>query len=212
MPDAPETDVRVHGVQEEYFYMMVHPCLCGGAWASHSQTAEETSGQVVHRVAAKCFRCGKEQAFRFRLDAPGGSKVAIREVNPTTEPSCALDAAEWMQLARFYLGRIERLKKPAERAQSLLDARQCLEEALKFYGPGDDDPPPEALWSEKSRKALAHDRAAFRRAAIEAMLEKIPPAQRLRQADAMEQKEFDKAVENLARERRRKWWQFWKRN
>jgi hypothetical protein len=117
-----------------------------------------------------------------------------------------------MDLARFYLGRIERLKSPTERVQSLLDARGCLEEALKFYGPGDDGPPPGALWSDASRHKVAGHPDAYRRQALEAMLAKMPTTERLRQADAPDQREFRKALKETARRCvGRRWWEFWKR-
>ena len=211
MPALPDETVHVHSVQEEYFYMMVHRCACGGAWLSDGQQLEAAEGRALHRVDARCFTCKKEQTFHFQLDRRASPKDPVRQVNPTPEPSRALDVAEWLDLAQFYLGRIEHLKAPTEKAQSLLDARQCLEEALKFYGPQDDAPPPGALWSEDSRRKASRQASAHRRSTIRAMLERIPPLDRLRKADSLEQKEFEKGVRHLARERvGRRWWQFWK--
>lgn len=158
--------------------------------------------------------CGVEQTLRFELmpSASGtASPTAIREINPTEEPSRALDVGEWVQLARFYLGRIERLKDPLERAQLLLDARQCLEEALKFYGPGDDGPPPGALWSEASRGKVAEQPDVYARTSLAGMLERMPPMKELRKVDALEQKAFEKSLRQEAAKRVGKWWQFWKR-
>jgi hypothetical protein len=208
-PEAPDQAVRVHSVQEEYFYMMVHPCACGGPWLAESKEVEGSGPRLAHRVDGECYKCKARRTFNFILDAPAGPKGPIRQINPTAEPSAALDVAEWMDLAQFYLARIERLKKPLERAQSLLDARQCLEEAMKFYGPGDDAPPPAAIWSDAGRTKVARQPAVYRRSALEAMLAKIPPMDRLREADKMEQREFQKALKVLARERV-KWWQVWK--
>ena len=211
MPAPLDERIHVHSVQEEYFYMMVHPCACGGAWLSDSQQVEEAAGRVRHHVAARCFTCRKEQAFHFELDCGANPKDPVRQVNPTPEPSRALDAAEWLDLARFYLGRIERLKAATEKAQSLLDARQCLEEALKFYGPQDEEPPPGALWSDASRRKASRQASAYRRSTIQEMLERIPTMERLRKADSLEQKEFQKGVRHRAEERvGRKWWQFWR--
>jgi len=206
--------VRVHSVQEEYFHLMVRACTCGGPWFSHEQAVERPGERLVHHVTARCAKCGKEQTFHFTL--PGETKLdhpaPIREINPTNNSSEAVDAAEWMDLARFYLERIERLKSPTERAQSLLDARGCLEEALKFYGPGDDGPPPGALWSDASRRKVAEHPDAYRREALETMLAKMPTTERLRQADAPDQREFRKALRQAARRRiGRRWWEFWKR-
>jgi hypothetical protein len=211
VPAAPETAVHVRSVQEEYFYLMVHHCACGGPWLTESQQLEETGPRLHHRVATQCFKCKAQRVFLFTLDSQAGPNGPVRQVNPTAEPSHALDVAEWMDLAQFYLGRIERLKAPVEKAQSLLDARQCIEEALKFYGPGDDAPPPTALWSDAGRKKARAQPATFRRETLAAMLERIPPMDRLRQADKMEQREFEKGVREIARQHvGRKWWQFWK--
>ena len=210
MPAAPETAVHVHSVQEEYFYLMVHHCACGGPWHTESQQVDETGAHLRHRVEGQCFKCKARRTFLFSIDSQANSKGPVRQVNPTAEPSRALDVAQWMDLAQFYLGRIDRLKTPVEKAQSLLDARQCIEEALKFYGPGDDAPPPTALWSDAWRKKAAAQSENFRRAALAAMLEKIPPMDRLREADKMEQREFEKGVRALAKQRVGKWWHFWR--
>ena len=203
--------VHVHSVQEEYFYLMVHPCVCGGVWLSESQEIEQGEARVLHEVAATCSACGTRRTFRFHLDAHGGSKGPIRQVNPTAEPSRALDVVEWMTLAEFYLGRIEQLTESVRKAQSLLDARQCLEEALKFYRPRDDGPPASALWSDASRRKVAEGAKTFRRTTVEAMLDRLPPLERLRQADSLDQKTFEKTVRERAKaRRRRRWWQFWK--
>jgi hypothetical protein len=207
---APDDAVLVHSVQEEYFYMMVHRCTCGGAWLEKSQTVEEGGQQLRHRVEAECFKCKTRRTFHFIMDAPAqGPKGSIRQISSTAQPSRALDAAEWMELARFYLGRIERLKKAVERAQSLLDARQCLEEAMKFYPAGAQQLSPEALWSDKSRQAVAASPETFLRATLEEMLSRIPPMDRLRGADKMEQQKFQQALKAEAKSRV-KWWQFWK--
>ena len=210
MPATPESAVHVHSVQEEYFYLMVHHCACGGPWMTESQHVEDKSAHPHHRVEAHCFKCQTRRTFLFAIDSQADSKGPVRQVNPTAEPSRALDAVQWMDLAQFYLGRIERLKEAVEKAQSLLDARQCIEEALKFYGPGDDAPPATALWSDASRKKARAQPETFRRAALAAMLEKIPSTDRLRQADKMEQREFEKGVRALAKKRVGKWWQFWR--
>jgi len=211
-PSDADRPVHVHSVQEEYFYMMVHPCACGGPWLSQSQEVLEQEGQVVHRVSASCFKCRTERTFPFLLDERPGPKDPIRAINPTDRPSRALDLAEWLELAQFYLGRIERLEANVEKAQSLLDARQCLEEARKFFGPQDEAPPASALWSKKSRKAADAQPETFRRSTIDGMLDRLPPLERLRQADSLDQKTFKQAVRERARQRvGRKWWQVWKR-
>jgi hypothetical protein len=210
VPATPESAVHVHSVQEEYFYLMVHHCACGGPWLTESQHVEESGAHPHHRLEAHCFKCRARRTFLFAIDSQADSKVPVRQVNPTAEPSRALDAVQWMDLAQFYLGRIERLKEAVEKAQSLLDARQCIEEAQKFYGPGDDAPPATALWSDASRKKARSQPETFRRAALAAMLEKIPPMDRLRQADKMEQREFEKGVRAIAKKRVGKWWQFWR--
>jgi hypothetical protein len=211
---APGEPVPVHSVQEEYFHLMVRRCACGGPWASTDQTVEPSGNRLLHRVAVRCASCGRERTLRFVLPAgvrPDGP-VPVREINPTAEPSRALDAAEWMDLARFYLERVGRLTSAREQAQSLLDARGCLEEALKFYGPEDGAPPPAALWSKASRDKVSEHPGTYRRATIEAMLAKIPSKDRLRQADAPEERELRKTLKEAARRRiGRRWWEFWKR-
>jgi hypothetical protein len=208
---TPDEAVYVHSVQEEYFHMMVHPCACGGPWQGETQEVGDGARPVRHRVEATCFKCKAQRTFHFALDAPQGPKGPIRQISATPEPSRALDVVEWLDLAQFYLGRIGRLEKAVERAQSLLDARQCLEEAMKFYPASAQDPPPAAVWSDRSRQKAAQHPDLYRRASLETMLSKIPPMDRLRQADKMEQREFQKALKDRAKKHvGRKWWQFWR--
>jgi hypothetical protein len=211
--DPPRDAVAVHGVQEEYFWLMVHPCGCGGAWFPRGQRLEESGDALVHAVDGTCASCGRRETFRFLLpnSAPADGPQAVREINPTAEPSRAVDLAEWMDLAQFYLERIGRLKDKVRQGQSLLDARLCLEEALKFYGPGEEDPPAGGLWSEASRRKAAARPEAFRRATLEKMLARLPPKERLRKIDGPVQQEFEAAVKEAALRRTGRWWQFWKR-
>jgi len=189
---------------------MVNACACGGAWMADDLGTRADADGLLHRVAGRCARCGAEREFQFAMPAEARAPGPVREINPTAEPSRAVDALQWLDLARFYLGRIDRLHAPAERAASLLDARLCLEETLKFFGPGD-ALPADAVWSDTGRKRLDADLAACTRSAVEAMLAKIPPARQLHRVDAPDQREFQKAVRTEAKRRvGRKWWQFWK--
>ncbi len=213
MADSDETTIHAHSVQEEYFYMMVNPCDCGGAWFPADQQIERGDDRVAHRIEAKCSRCGKERTFPFELpgEAHPDGPTQVREINATDEPSRAVDLAQWLDLAEFYLTRIEKLKDNVRKAQSLLDARLCLEEALKFYGPDDAEPPAEALWSKASRKKARRQADTFRRETIEKMLERIPPKEKLERVDAPVQKQFESGLRAEAGRRARDRWKFWKR-
>ncbi len=59
MAQPPDDAVHVHSVQEEYFYMMVHRCDCGGAWQGHMEKAEDAGPGLRQKVEATCFKCGK---------------------------------------------------------------------------------------------------------------------------------------------------------
>jgi hypothetical protein len=214
LTDASGESIVVHSVQEEYFYLMVHRCSCGGPWLGEAQELEEDGPQLRHRVSGKCFKCAARKEFTFNLSRAGPRPTApsvIRQISASAEPSRAVDAVEWADLARFYLERIARLKKPIEKAQSLLDARQCTEEALKFFGPADAAPPPAAVWSDSSRRKLSKDPDSYSRARLQAMVDRMPSIEELRQVDALDQKVFDKAVKEEAKKRVGRWWQVWKR-
>jgi hypothetical protein len=210
VPEPDGEPVRVHSVQEEYFYLMLHPCSCGGPWR-HDSGPDGASADAVHKVEAACHRCKQARTFLFRLESGGGAKAPVRQVNPTAEASRAIDVSGWLDLAQFYLGRIARLQDGVERAQSLLDARQCLEEALKFYGPADDGPPASAIWSDAGRAKAAANPAAFRRSKLEEMLSRMPPLDKLRAADTMDQRAFQKGRRSRARQRLWDRLKFWKK-
>ncbi len=213
MADPPADAVPLHSVQEEYFYLMVNPCACGMPWRTGDQQAAPGGGGLVHPVHATCPGCGAERTFTFALrQRPEAARPApVREVNPTDEPSRAIDLGQWMTLARFYLARIERLRDAVAKAQSLLDARQCLEEALKFFPPAAETAPADALWTDAGRHVAAETPDLLTRPRIETMLARLPAKDDLQRVDAPEQREFEKALKQEARRRKGRWWQLWKR-
>ena len=67
MPDPPADAVPVHSIQEEYFYMMVRRCACGGPWMGDAQELQNSAGLLLHEVRAQCFKCKARRTFSFAL-------------------------------------------------------------------------------------------------------------------------------------------------
>lgn len=65
-----EEAVEVSATSEEYEWLRMHPCLCGGDWRLVCQAlvrSEETEvgSRMTDRLEVKCVRCRREQAFYF---------------------------------------------------------------------------------------------------------------------------------------------------
>ncbi len=194
--------LRAHSRREVQYYLMVTPCpACGkGPWLA--APAEEGSAEIV----AACEGCGHGETFHFVADAiegpaPDPHVPGIEAVNTTEQPSRIIDVGQWLSLFRLFVeaGARETSKFTGRRLG--FEAAQCLSEALKFYGDDDEMPPPEALFTESSRRAFRDHPDKFARQRLREMREKLPSLSQM----------TDRLAADRLAEARRPWWKFWRR-
>ncbi|MBN1492491.1 MAG: hypothetical protein JXA69_21440 [Phycisphaerae bacterium] len=160
----PENVLTIHSLVEAHFYAALAVCpACArcGLMIQGTFTVER-AGAPVLGASAGCSHCAAETtlAFDTRLCEPADlQSAAIARmpviVSRVAEPSAAIDVSQWLTLYRMA---VESSEFPSERVlirAALLEAGACLAEALKFYSPDSDIPPPSAFFSEESRARFA---------------------------------------------------------
>lgn len=176
MPTAP---LVAHSLAEAYLYLMATPCAAcekGPLKGSDAQRVGHGADLVV-RMNVTCSGCGAATALAFRLpqdlgtDDHGGTTV----VNPTDDPSCIVDVAQWVTLSRVIA---EAAGKETDKVQARhlgLEATLCLEEALKFYDNEDNDlPSPAAFFHDASRRRFREHPEQFSRQRLLSLRGKLP--------------------------------------
>lgn len=195
---------RAHSQSEACLYLKVAAC------AACSQGPMELQGRpeaqpgpsggptTLGRLAARCAHCGAQREFVFVWpEAPAGAGASDGPINPTSEPSEIIDAAQWLSLHYLLVESADRAADKGEKRRLISQAAQCLEEALRFYTEDDELPPQSAFSAASSRQAFAEHPEKFARQTLRDMRAKLPsvpppPGRATSQAD-------------------RRWWQFWKR-
>jgi hypothetical protein len=193
--------VPVHSLTEASLYVMLVACdECGGSvWP---RLAEGTGPDETRTltVPITCHSCGRSECIRFdvtRIDPPecrGGLQAWVEElqggqtppINPTQEPSRAIDVAGWLM--------VHAMLSDANRALTLLDtadrgllrsmqmqAGECIDEALKFYDLDNDLPPEDAFFTEAGRRQFREHPELFLRQRLVSLRMKMPVNQRTSQ-------------------------------
>jgi hypothetical protein len=183
---------------------LVRPCpACAqGPWQVTRPESLAHPGTPVE-VEATCRHCGHREQFTFRVANPMDPDLPW-QVNPTDEPSRLIDLAGWMGLFYGFLERASRAGDKAESRRLGYKAAVCLAEALKFYGPDDELPGPEAFFTDSGAEAYRRHTEKFARQKLRDMQARLPAL------DTMESR-LARDAEARRPGPKRKWWQFWKR-
>ena len=197
----PDTPLVAHSLAEAYLYLMATPCAACGKGLLKGEDARPIEGDrdpMVVSIAVACGACDAREEYRFELpqglgtDPNGGPAV----VNPTDEPSKAIDVAQWITLFRMIAEAAAKETDKVEARRLGLESAQCLEEALKFYDDADNDlPPSEAFFHATSRERLAKTPEQFSRQRLIELRAKLPTIAVMRSHAATEHKP-----------RKRRWW------
>lgn len=115
----------------------------------------------------------------FRLAAtpasPSGGGGA--PLNTSDEPSRLIDVGQWVTLFRLLMEDADADTDKVRSRNSRIQAGQCLTEALKFYDePENELPPPEAFFSEESRRRFADAPQTFSRSRLIELIARLPRA------------------------------------
>jgi hypothetical protein len=187
MVGEPENLLSARSIAERHFYLMVLQCDKCGKGSFELVSTEQTPEQHVDVWYVRCKQCRQGQRLFFDRSALAVDEAAIAagtlpEVNPTTQPSRLIDVGQWLALFYKILSAASAEKGRKEAQRLGYEATLCLEEALKFYLPDSDLPPPEALWVESSRQALKKRPDLFARQELLQRREKLPSLHVMRQA------------------------------
>ena len=199
----------IHSLAEAYLHLMVTRCPgCGsGPLTADESKVRHDADERILTVPVRCRKCGRERAFRYDtrgvepdgfLPVPAGTVAAV---NRTDEPSSIIDVAGWITLFTLILGGADKTTDPAAARQLKLEAAQCLDEALKFYGPDNDLPPADSFFSECSRGQFRRRPETFSQSRLIGLRAKLPVA---RTADRVSE-----GAREPGRARRRRWWWPW---
>jgi len=194
--------LRAHSLVEACLYLRVIPCpLCRNG-SLDAGMPEQGADPGTVRFVATCRNCGAADVYCFRVAEaptrvdPVSSSAAISRDDA---PSEIIDAVQWVTLAEIMLESAEDTPDAAERRWRRIRAAQCLDEALKFYEPGNELPPAAALFAEASRAAVRDFPQRYARSRLVARREELPVP------DAV-----DRVADVAAGAARRKpWWRFW---
>jgi hypothetical protein len=185
MADACPT---AHSLAEAYLFLMATPCpACGKGPLRGEVTAAppgraaqpHPAGRNTVSLNAECGACHAHSPWTFEV--PGTAVSGTPPViNATDEPSRILDVAQWITLFRMISARAAEQADRQIARRLLIEAGQCLEEALKFYEPGNDLPPPTAFFHPGSRERLRTNPEQFSRQRLLGLRAKLPTESRLR--------------------------------
>ena len=195
----PSTTLPIHSLAEAYLYLMVAPCeACAGPLRPVEHRVQHDGDAHVLTVPVACKSCGKETNVLF--DARGidpaavvggagaGASVhgladphTVPPINPTDEPSRIIDVAGWLTLYTVISEAAQAAASTARTTderiiarQMLIQAAQCLDEALCFYDADNDLPPEEAFFRTESRQQFRERPELFTRQRLIELRAELP--------------------------------------
>jgi hypothetical protein len=197
--DAPSPALVVNSLAEASLYLMLTRCRSCGEHVDPVLTRGSSEpGAIRLEVPVVCRACAHPDLVRFDLQRVGAAEVAMGlsgwaeaaargeapPINPRPEPSRLIDVAGWCKLHMLLVsaGARARSDAPAAGADRLaarqmeIQAGQCLEEALKFFEPGEQLPPPGAFFSERSRREFREHPELFLRERLVSLRAALPVA------------------------------------
>ncbi len=141
-----------NSVDEQYIYVALQKCECGGSYHAVSQALLEKEGTPHDRLDAICIDCDTKKAFEFDISRYYGEPSLYHSLNPFDRPSSIIDVAQWYQLADYHLRAFYRVFGENERQDSLQRSLSYINEALKFYQPDSEYPPETAFFNHPEEK------------------------------------------------------------
>lgn len=195
-----ERPLTAQTFNEARYFLEVTPCpACGHGPLTPEPTPPPTPECPISLVAV-CARCRAGQPFTFLCLHPlPASGVESEVINPTDRPSMLIDLGQWMGLFYSLIGLAARQSVPIITRRLGYQAALCLSEALKFYRPGEELPPPEAFFREDSRATFRKAPEKFTRSSLLGLRERLPSPDRM----------ADRLRADLTPAPRR-WYQFWR--
>lgn len=188
--------VSAHSVAEAFFYVMARTChRCGtGPLKPAGGLTRTADPKAPWRLTGRCPKCSTDATFHFLImPAPTRADAHSDVVNPTAAASKAIDLLGWLTLFQSVLSSAERMTDKEAARQLAHEAAMCLDEALKFYGPGEELPGPEAFFSSAGRQRFLDHPQQFAKTKWLDRRSKLPVVT---------------SAETAPPRRKRRWWPF----
>ncbi|MCE5325136.1 MAG: hypothetical protein LLG01_01855 [Planctomycetaceae bacterium] len=185
---------HAHSFNEIRLCLMVRICSACGKGPLEIQgeaVAPARSGPVA--IETRCKSCNAAHPMEFFCDAPlQGEQGQCLVINPGRQPSRIVDLGQWLSLCDLMMIESRQAALPAQARLAACQAALCLQEALKFYAPHEQLPPPTAFFLSDVPYHAAPEQ--FAQDHLRALLARLPSTGQHTPAPAP----------------RRAWWQFWK--
>lgn len=123
-------------VEEEYLYVAMQRCPCGGTYEHDMQSLSKRGETPCDELKVHCAQCKKPRAFTFDISAFFGD---IEKYGKIVRPSRLFDVVEWLSIAALFIRDSEHYATE-EKRMMLAEADFCLDQALMFYEKGSDSP------------------------------------------------------------------------
>ncbi len=167
-----------HSLREAFLFLMATPCRRCGKGPLHGiePPPTEPSNQDAPRttIVADCATCHDVTHWEFSLPGGAGDTHPVPAFNPTAHPSRILDVAQWMTLFGMIRETAHRQPDKQIARRLLIEAAQCLDEALKFYDDESDLPPAEAFFHDGSRERFRMNPQQFARPRLLHLRSQLP--------------------------------------
>lgn len=189
--------VTVHSVAEAYLYLVAARCAACGAGPLKQQTEltrreASVGGWTLEAACASC-RCACTLHFHIQ-PMPDRESARNDQINPTAERSQAIDLLGWLALFQSIIAASQAQTDRQAARQLAHEAAQCLDEALKFYGPDAELPAADAFFSDESRRRFQDHPDQFAKSKWRQRRMMLP----------------DKAAKTTPA-RPTRWWRFWQK-
>jgi len=190
----------VHSVAEAYLYLKTIACRrCEQGPLEHTRDLMRTDdAKGGWRIEAQCRRCGAGHRVDLAVDPPPTrASAASSAINPTSEPSRAIDLLGWLNLFHAILHASDEAADRETGRTLAMEAAQCLDEALKFYRPGEEIPDASVFFTEQGRDRLREHPEQFAQSRWRERRLRLPHASG---------SGADKGP------KKHRWWQWWRRS
>jgi hypothetical protein len=172
-----QRELVAHSLAEACLYLMVTPCpICGkGPLISGEATLLSPDGRLgTANVPARCRACNAANRWQFRISPGKAEAGAADEINAGDEPSQLIDLAQWITLSRIITEAASRSEDRVQARGFRIQAWQCLDEALKFFEPGNAIPPTAAFFAPESKQRFLDHPEQFERARLLQLRDRLP--------------------------------------
>ncbi len=134
-------------VEEEYLYVTMQRCNCGGTYEHEKQSLVKRGDMPCDELHVHCKECGKKRTFVFDISAFFGD---ISNYGVIVRPSQLYDVVEWLGLAALFIRDSQALEGEDGRIM-LAEADFCLDQALMFYEGNSNVPVEDAFFHQPDR-------------------------------------------------------------